>query len=271
MVDLRVIRVGIEVSGRINWYEGLRVRASGCKMANPTQNECTVSITGLSSDVRDFILTETSPYNSNRTPKRLIVEAGRVSTGVFRIFAGDIESAEPGPPPDVDLVIKAKTGSAQKGVISSVAGAKMIRLQSLCQQVCARLGLTLNFQATDKNIGNFAFTGPNLKMVEKLQEAGGVRAFIDDDELIVKDAGKALSGRVRVLNMSSGLVGLPKITEKGVCVTYLVDGESSLGGLLRLESKFNKAASGDYTIDQLKFDLATHDDPFFYTALCSRL
>ena len=71
--------------------------------------------------------------------------------------------------------------------------------------------------------------------------------------------------------MNSGLVGLPKITEKGVDVTFLIDGESALGGLLRLDSKFNKAASGDYTIDQLKFEVASHDDPFFYVATCTRL
>lgn len=271
MVDLRVIRVGIEVSGQINWYTGLRIKANGTKMANPTENECTVTISGLSTDVRDYILTETSPFNSNRTPKRIIVEAGRVSTGTFRLFVGDIESAEPGPPPDVDLIIKAKTGSAQKGVIAAIDGQGLSRLQTIAQQVASRMDLSLNFQATDKNIGNFSFTGPQSQLVNKLQEAGGVRAFIDDAELIVKDAGKALSGKVRILNSNSGLVGLPKITEKGVQVTYLIDGESALGGLLRLDSKFNPAASGDYTIDQLKFDIATHEDPFYYVATCSRL
>lgn len=271
MVDLRVIRVGIEVSGKIRWYEGLRVKASGVKKANPTQNECTVTITGLSTDVRDYILTETSPFNSNKSPKRLYVDAGRVSTGVFRLFYGDIESAEPGLPPDVDVIIKAKTGSAQKGNIVAIDGQALVRLQSLAQQVASRLGLTLNFQATDKNIGNFAFTGSALHLVNKLQEAGGVRAFIDDAELVVKDQDKALTGKTRILNMNSGLVGLPKITEKGVDVTFLIDGESALGGLLRLDSKFNKAASGDYTIDQLKFEVASHDDPFFYVATCTRL
>lgn len=271
MIDLRIIRVGIEVSGRVNWYTGLRVKASGTKMANPTENECTVTISGLSTDVRNFILTETSPFNSNRTPKRLIVEAGRVSTGTFRLFVGDIESAEPAPPPDVDLIIKAKTGSASKGLITSVDGIALTRLKSLAQQVASRLGVSLNFQATDKNIGNFSFSGPASQLVNKLQDAGGVRAFIDDTELVVKDAAKALQGKVRVLNSNSGLVGLPKITEKGVQVTYLIDGESALGGLLRLDSKFNPAASGDYTIDQLKFEVATHDDPFFYVATCSRL
>ena len=63
---------------------------------------------------------------------------------------------------------------------------------------------------------------------------------------------------------------IPKATEKGVDVTYLIDGESSLGGMLRLDSKYNPALNGDYIIEQLKFDIASHDDPFFYQATCKR-
>ncbi|WP_421692662.1 baseplate hub protein, partial [Xenorhabdus bovienii] len=28
--------------------------------------------------------------------------------------------------------------------------------------------------------------------------------------------------------------------------------------------------NGDYLIEQLKFDIASHDDAFFYTATCKR-
>lgn len=98
-----------------------------------------------------------------------------------------------------------------------------------------------------------------------------MKAFIDDDMLYVKDQDKALSGRLRILNQKSGMVGIPKATEKGVDVTYLIDSESSLGGMLRLESKFNPALNGDYIIEQLKFDIASHDDPFFYQATCKRI
>jgi len=67
-VDLRRVRVGIEVSGRINWYEGLKVKATGTKYANPEQNDCTVVITNLKRQTRDFLVTEASPFNSNPTP-----------------------------------------------------------------------------------------------------------------------------------------------------------------------------------------------------------
>ena len=268
--DLRRIRVGVEVSGQINWYEGLRVKASGTKYANPLQNECQVTIGGLKASVRDYLLSETSPYNANRTPKRLIVEAGRVSTGLFRIFTGDILSADPGSPPEVEITLKAKTQSYQSGNIVAIAGAAISKLSGISRRVADEMDLGLDFQALDRNIGNFSFSGAAIKLVNQLQETGNVRAFIDDESLIVKDYDKALSGRLKILNMNSGMVGIPKQTEKGVDVTFLIDSESLLGGMLRLESKFNKAISGDYIIDQLKFDIASHEDPFFYTATCTR-
>lgn len=271
-VDPRRIRIGIEVSGRINWYEGegMYIRVTGTKYANALKNDATAVIKGLSEPVRDFILTETSPFNSNKSPKRLMVEVGRVSTGLFRIFTGDITSADPSSPPDVDINIKAKTQSTQDGNVIAVQGSEKASLSSISQRVADELGVGLEFQATDKLIANFSFTGAALKMVNLLQDAGGVRAFVDDETLIVKDRDKAVLGRLKVLNMNSGLVGIPKGTEKGVDVTFLIDSESLLGGMLQLESKFNKALNGNYIIDQLKFDVSTHDDPFFYTATCTR-
>lgn len=268
--DLRRIRFGIEISGRINWYEGLRVRAGGTKFANAQQNECTLTVSGLSMSTRDHLLTETSPFNSNRTPKRLIIEVGRVSTALFRIFIGDIVSAEPSAPPDVDVIIKAKTQSSQAGNVVAIASGPISKLSAISQRVADEIGLGLDFQALDKNISNFSYTGAALKMVNLLQDSGGVRAFIDDETLIVKNYGSALAGRIRILGADTGMVGIPKATEKGLDVTFLIDSESLLGGMIRLDSKMNKSLNGDYVIDQLKFDVASHEDPFFYSATCSR-
>ncbi|SUW68949.1 phage protein [Bordetella avium] len=219
----------------------------------------------------DFLLTETSPYNKNRKPKRLVVEVGRVSTGLFRIYVGDITSAEPSSPPDVDIVLKSKTGNASSGDVVSKSAQALSKLSQIAAGIASDVGATLDFQALDKLIANYTYTGGALGQINRLAEAGGVRAFLDDDRLIVQDFGKATAGRVKVLNLNSGLVGIPKANDKGVDVTYLIDGESVLGGKLILESKFNRALNGSYKVDQLKFDVASHEDPFFYTALCSRL
>ncbi|KNE28220.1 baseplate hub protein [Achromobacter spanius] len=274
MIDLRAIRIGIEVSGRTNYYsaqDGMRIKASGTKYANATQNECSVTISNLRRETRDFLLTETSPFNQNRTPKRLVVEVGRVSTGLFKVYTGDIISAEPSSPPDVDIVLKSKTGNAANGAVVSKSAQATSKLSAIAAAIATDIGATLDFQALDKLIANYTYTGGALGQVNRLAEAGGVRAFVDDTRLIVQDFDKAVRGRVKILNMNSGMVGIPKATEKGVEVTYLIDGESVLGGTLRLDSKFNKSLNGDYKIDQLKFDVASHEDPFFYQATCSRL
>ncbi|MBV4413346.1 hypothetical protein J0B02_11020 [Enterobacteriaceae bacterium YMB-R22] len=270
MIDLRRIRVGVEVSGRIQWYEGMRVKASGTKYANPLQNECTVSIDGLNATTRNMLLTETSPYNKSKQPSRLILEAGRASTGVFRLFVGDIVSAEPSSPPDVTLTLKAKTGNGSARDIVATSSGAMSKLSEISAGIARDCGVRLDFQATDKNIANWYFCGSKLKQVERLQDGGGVKAFIDDDVLYVKDSAQAVKGRIKIVNQNTGMVGLPKATEKGLDVTWLIDGESSLGGTLRLESKFNPSLNGDYIIEQLKFDVASHDDPFFYQATCKR-
>lgn len=271
MLDLRVIRIGIEMRGVIQYYEGLRVRVKRTKYANPLQNDCSVTISGLKRTTRDYLLTETSPFNDNRTPKRLIVEVGRVSTGLFRLFIGDITSAEPGPPPDLDITLKAKTHNAQSGNIISTSAGSSARLSDLSRKVADDLGLALDFQATDKNIGNYQHTGAALKQVGKIQDAGGVSAYIDDDRLVVKNVSAPLSGRVIVINKNSGMVGIPKATEKGVDVQFLIVPDAALGGALRLESQINKPLNGDYVITQLAFDAASHEIPFFYTAKTTRI
>ena len=42
MIDLRRIRVGIEVKGRVNFYEGLNIAFSVTKFTSHTQNEATI-------------------------------------------------------------------------------------------------------------------------------------------------------------------------------------------------------------------------------------
>lgn len=271
MLDLRRIRLGVEVDGQVKFYEGLRIKANGTKYANPLQNDCTAVISGLNQQTRDYLLTETSPFNSNRTPKRLVLEVGRVSTGLMQLFVGDIVSAEPGSPPDLDLTIKAMTQNAQAGNVVARSSGPLAKLSELARAVASDLDLSLVFEAQDKNIANYLFTGGALKQVQKLADAGSVNAFIDDGVLVVKDYGKPLAGRVRILNKDSGMVGIPKATEHGVKVSFLIDNETALGGLLRIDSKLNKALNGDYTIAQLAFEVASHEDPFFYTASATRL
>lgn len=270
MMDLRRIRVGLEFKGRVNWYEGLKVSASGTKYASAMQNECTVTISGLSTEVRDHILAETNPYGAHLRPHKIIVEAGRVKTGVHRLFFGDVVTCTVSEPPDVTLTIAAKTGAWTSGKVISDSGGPLEPLSAIARRVAAHCEVGLQFEAQDKNIASFTFSGGASQMVDALQKAGNIRAFIDDDMLFVRDVAKPIRGRTRILNMNSGMVGIPRPTVRGVDVTYLIDGDSSVGGALTIESKANKSVNGTYIIEQLGFDVESHGPAFFYNAVCTR-
>lgn len=271
MIDLRRVRIGIEISGQFQFYENLRIRAKGVKHANPLQNECTVSINGLNAETRNYLLTETSPFNENRTAKRITVEAGRESKGLFVVYIGDIVSAEIGTSPDLELIIRAKTNNANAGKITVFSAEPLSRLSVIAEQVAESNGVRLEFQATDKNIANYTFSGPTSRQVARLAEAGRVRAYIDDRTLYVRDRDLPVTDRRRILNVNSGMVGIPQPTDDGAKVTYLIDGESDLGGQLTIDSLLNPAVNGDYVINQLEFEVTNYDDPFFYTAICTRM
>ena len=271
MIDQRIVRVGLEIDGVLNRYEGLRVKATGTKYTDPTQNDCSITITGLKAETRDYILGVVDPFRFNANPPRFTLEVGRESLGYFVLYVGNITSAETTAPPDIDLNLKCKTNFQNNSKIVVTSAGERATLKQLAEQCAMNNALELAFQAINKNIANYNFTGTASQQIASLQRAGNVNCFVDDGKLIVKDAGAPLNDRVRILGMNSGLVGIPKRTETGVQVQYLIDAESQLGGTLRLDSRSDKSLNGDYEITELKFDIDTHGDNFFYTATGVRL
>lgn len=271
VIDQRILRVGIEVSGQIRWYESpLAITAKGSKVVSDTQNDADVTVTNLSKDVRNYILTETSPFNKNKTPKKLIIEAGRVSTGTARLFVGNIISSSPTQPPDIGLNMKAQTGAFKKGELVARSGKVKEKLSDIAGRVASDLEASLVFEAQDKFIANYSFSGPILRQVNTLASAGNVDAYHDDETLVVKDAGKPLAGRVKIIDNTTGMIGIPEATERGVKVQILFDLQTDLGGQIDLTSELNPALDGSYTIFKIDFDLASRDKPWYLDIEASR-
>jgi hypothetical protein len=269
-LDLRAVKLTIEVNGGFKTYQDLYISASGTKYANASQNECEIKIANVDKETANFILTETSQFNKNRTPKKVLLEAGRESYGTTQIFVGEITSAVPSQPPDIMITLKCLTGNFQKGNIISRTQPGNALLSVISQQVANDLSLGLDFQALDKQISNYNFTGGALKQVEKLGQVGLVNAFIDDAVLIIKDSDKALKNKIRVIDSQSGMTGIPEVTEEGIKVKYLLDTQTVLGGALRINSKIYPAVNGDYIIYKLGFEIANRDTPFYWIAEAKR-
>jgi len=264
--DPRIIELSIEVDGVIKTYTDLYIKASGSKFANANQNTCNIQIDNLTKNTRDYILTETSPLNRNRRQKRVVLKAGRKSYGTSVVYSGNVVESTPSQPPDIGLSLKCLTAFFFQGEIIKTNQSSQTKLSDIAGQAANSMNLGLNFQAKDISVGNYTYSGSALRQVDKINNLSSANAFIDDDMLIVKDADKPLTNIITLVNAESGMIGIPEITERGVKVKFLLDNKTRIGGTIRVNSKINPAANGDYTIYKLDFDIATRDTPFYYTA-----
>jgi hypothetical protein len=269
--DPRIVTVAVEVEGKLNIYTDLFIKATGSKTANTLQNEFTITIMNLKKSVRDYLILETSPLNRPRRRKKIILYAGRKSYGTFKVFEGDITQSTPSQPPDIGLTIKARTGAFFMTDIFSTGYASTIPLSKVAGDAAQGMDLTLDFQASEKTISNYNYTGSKLKQVDTLASAGNYNAYIDDDRLVVKNADVPLQSVSTTLNKNSGMIGVPEVTEEGVKVKYLLDPSSRPGGSLTIESDLNPAANGTFVIFKLNYDISSRDTPFYNVAECRRL
>lgn len=270
-LDPRIVELGIEINGVLQVYNTLKINAVGVKFANANQNECEVRISNLDKETRDYILTQTSPFNNNRTPKTLILYAGRQSYGAAQIYTGTISSVRVSQPPDVTIALKCLTGNYAKGIVLSRSGTASSSLSDLARQIAQDLNVNLNFQANDKQISNYSFTGSTLRQVDVLGELSDVDAYIDDNSLIVKQSSLPLESVTKVINLDTGMIGIPDITERGLNVTYLLDNTSRVGGMLSVTSVMYPIVNGNYIIYKLGFDISNRDTPFYYIAEAKRI
>ena len=110
-------------------------------------------------------------------------------------------------PPDQVVSIKTLTAQFMKGQVVSFAMPGTVPLSRIANDVASQLGFPLDFQATEKNISNFNFTGSALKLVDRLGTTGGVNAYVDNERLIVKNQQQPLRGVRRILTAQTGMVG----------------------------------------------------------------
>lgn len=270
-LDPRIIRVTLGIDGENKVFQatgtdGFAIESTGTKYANPIQNEAEIKIANLAKADRDYLLTATSPFNLNRTPKTILLEAGRVSTGTTKVFSGNIAQSAPTQPPDIFITFKCVTGQYLNGQLVSVQQPGTTPLSVIAKGVAASTGLNLNFQATDKNIYNFAFAGGAGKQVDALGDAGAVNAYVDDGELIVKDQNLPLEGVARVLSEFSGMVGIPELTQFGVKAKMLLDNVTKLGGALQIQSTIYPTVTGTYVVYTLAWNITSRGDPFYWIA-----
>lgn len=239
------------------------IMANGSKFVDVTQNECNIQVANLSRDLRNALATNLTPFDYNQARKSVQVWAGRMSTGLFLRYQGDIVSAVPTQPPDIIMNIRSRTMQFFKNDLVAQSYAVTAPLSQIAADISKQLGLNLQFEATDRSIANYAYTGSATGQIQRLQKLGAVDAYVDDGTLVCKDKGVSLQNTVFELSQAGGMIGQVELTEYGIRVKSLLSPNVKLGGTLRLNSVQNPSLNGDYTIYRTGFEIATRDVAFY--------
>ncbi len=271
--DRRIIEVGLELEpGVITTFKDLSIMASGTKFASPTQAVCTARIFNMTRDQRNFLLEKASFIRKpDYTPQpiKMTLDVGRESYGTFRMFEGFVYAGLASQPPDIAISLSSYTGSAMSALVFGLNQSGTVSFRTICLQIAEFNQVALDFQATDKNIDNFTFSGSPPKMIARIEECGNYEAFIDRNRLVVKNVGVPIQGeQIRLVNALTGMVGIPEVNEWGVRVKMMIDNSVSIGSGVRIESEFNPGANGDYYIYKLDFHVANRENPFYYVMEC---
>lgn len=270
--DPRIVRIGIEIGDEIKYYEGLNITAQGTRYGSDSMNECQIRIDNMTQETRNYILRATSPYYRFNYPLvHVSVEAGRKSYGTTLVYYGAVSKSYVTQPPEIGIILNCLTSYDQTtNIIAYNTGARA-SVRSIAQKAADDLGLTLNFQATDKQVSNFSMTGDSIEFVQKLEEMGNYDATIDNKELIIKDTDICLVSPVKEINKETGMIGIPELTESGILVKYLLDNDTMLYQNVKITSELNPSVNGEYQLYKLAFDISNRNTPFYWIAECSPL
>lgn len=268
--DQRLVQLSLTIDGEIISFTDLDIRAQGTKYAGALKNTCNLRISNLTREQRQYILTQASPIRqvTEMTPIGMKLEVGRQSSGLFTLFEGDVFQGGVTQPPDIGIFLYSLTNDFKSLQTTAVNYDTSVDLQVIAQQVATACGLQLEYQATPRNILNYSFTGSPDRQIKKLNEVGGVIAFVDNSTLVVIDADKPRGDTVRLINANTGMVGVPQPTPEGVNVTMMIDNTIQCGGMVQIESAINPGCNGNFIVRKIDYEVANRDNPFYYTLQC---
>ncbi len=291
----RVLKVTISLpGGDVVLDDQLSLRVTVRKAALSIQNTANVEIMGMTTSLRLQLLSQFTAWHkrqvsSGQAPQDWIaikIEAGysdaATSTagtpGTNRtatIFVGHIVNVDPSsPPPNIGVRIQCYTRQIDKTAFLTQAAPTNTTFQNLVAFAAQQMGFGTNFTCqtsfNDKQVTNGFRTiytqGALLLAIQDLYRPA-VAAFIDDDQLIVKDR-NAIIDPANIVQVTE-FIGTPLWNEWGAEWQTLMDPTVKLAGAAKLTSLMNPGVNGTYVITELQYQLSSREGPFYVKGMGS--
>ena len=251
-IDL-VLQEGSFKGGRGNSFsiQDLAMSVKIEKTGAPDFGKANVTIYGLPLDIMEQL--STLSMKPNYYAKNVI----RIMAGMTQVFCGTITkaSADFSGAPEVKLSIESQTaffGSITAQSDSVVNGSQSAA--SFIEQQVKKAGFSFKNEGVTGQVQNSVYQGSPIEQARQCAREIGAELVLDDDKAVLIGNGASRKGHAPLLKKDTGLIGYPKLTQKGVDVTCIYNPALQFAGAFKLESIVPKA-SGEWRITKLTHTL----------------
>lgn len=283
----RILRVTLDMpSGPVVLNQTLNLRVRIHKDALAIQSRATVEVSGLTTQLRESLLSQFTAWNKRKVEMGQIainsvdvkIEAGWRDTPdaiPSLVFQGQVALVDlVSGPPTITVRFTCFTSQIDKTAFTTSRAPAQTTYYGYVAWAAKEMGFGENFicdtSFNDKVIENPArsiFTRAGLLIDIQNIYRPAVAAFVDDGRLIVKDMNRIINPG-ETANVDS-FVGIPSWTEWGVEFTTLFDSNILLAHGARLTSKMNPSINGQYVIMSIEYDLNSRERGFYVKAMGS--
>lgn len=201
----------------------------------------------------------------------VLLAAGDDTTGMQSVFQGTIYDAwaDYNTSPDVAFNIIAYSGldAAVKPVgATSYRGATDVAV--IMAAFATDMNLTFENNSVSATLSNPYFSGTSLAKVRQCARAANILYTIDRGVLAIwnKTEGRATVGTVPLLSPTTGMIGYPALSSKGMTINSLFNYNINYGRDVRVESSIPMAC-GNWRVTSVAHSLSCElqDGPWFTT------
>lgn len=206
--------------------------------------------------------------------------AGYIDT-IDYIFQGEIVNIireKQGGDTITRLICKGGALSQEKSTINK-SFESGVTVQELCRACAESLGFPLiinddDFPATSPYLSGYHLTGDPKSHLNKLSRSHDFDWIIEKEKLVIVGKTSSRKGNIVTVSASTGMVGVPEITEIGADVTVRMNPTLRIGGEFEIKSEFAQVnysnvyfqdvpetlGQGIYKIQKLQFDGDSYGD-----------
>ncbi len=154
-----------------------------------------------------------------------------------------------------------------------------VTVPTLCRECATAMGFPIvikddDFADVQPYMSGYLLSGDPKKKLNELSRSHGFSWLIENEKLIVVGNNSFREGGATVISASTGMEGVPEITEVGVTVSTRLRPEIKIGGRFQVESEFGQvnfsnvyyqdipetAGQGDYRVQKLQYDGDSYGD-----------